>query len=72
MLDQIVEVLNEVVYLILMMFLAKNHSESQWTKTSADAFIGVVLSQLWILFLVPISNLGIKLIRNGKKSNENK
>ena len=65
--DQIVEAINEVVYLILMMFLAKNQSESRWTGAAQYVFISIILWQLWILVIVSIITAVIKLIRIVKR-----
>ena len=65
--DQVIEVLNEFVLLILIIFITKYPFESDWDKTSVDALIGIVLSQLWILLLVSIVNATIQLLRYIKK-----
>ena len=70
--DQMVEVFNESVFLILIMLLIQYHSESDWTDTAENAYIGIILSQLWILTIVSIVTgivKLIKLIRRCRKSN---
>ena len=44
--NQIIEVLNESVLFILAIFLIDRSSESEWTDTAVNAFIGTILSHL--------------------------
>ena len=66
--DQVVEISNECVLLILIIFLTNYPSESDWTNTSEDTLIGIILSQLLILFLVSIANAIIQFVRYVKKN----
>ena len=66
--DQVVEISNEFVLLILMIFLTNYPSESDWTNTSEDTLIGIILSQLLILFLVSLANAIIQFVRYVKKN----
>ena len=66
--DQVVEISNECVLLILMIFLTNYPSESDWTNTSEDTLIGIILSQLLILFLVSLANAIIQFVRYGTKN----
>ena len=59
--DQIVEVLSEIVFFLLMILLTKFYSESKWTSVAVNVFIGVILSQLWILLFIPASICIFKL-----------
>ena len=44
--DRVVEVINEIVVLVLIVFLIKYRSKSEWTSTAENEFIGIVLSQI--------------------------
>ena len=52
--NQIIEVLNEFVLFILAIFIIDYRSESEWTDTAVDAFIGIIVSHLCILLIVTI------------------
>ena len=61
--DQMVQVFNESVFLILIMLLIKYRSESDWTDTAENVFIGIILSQLSILMIVSMASGIIKIVR---------
>ena len=50
--DQIVEISNESVFLILMVFIANFSSESKWNIIGEVIFISIILMHLGILFVV--------------------
>ena len=72
--DQLVEIINEFVFLVLITILIQYRYEPDWNDTSADIFIGIILSQLWILLLISIISSIIKLARfiQRKKTKSNR
>ena len=71
--DQVVEVSNELVYFILIILLIRLYAESKWTDIAVYLYIGIILSQLLVLFIVSIVNgviSLIKLIKNFSTSND--
>ena len=68
--DRIAEVFSELVFLILLFFLTIYNSESKWTSTAENKYIGIILSLVLILFIVSIVSLIIelvKIVRNARK-----
>ena len=66
--DQIVEILSEVVYLVLMVLLTQYTDNEKWTKTATYVFIGIIFSYIWILLFLSIYTLskfilGIGIVR---------
>ena len=61
--DQTVEIFNEFVFLILILFLVHYPSESDWIHIAEDAFIGIIMSQIWILTAVSMISSIIKLAK---------
>ena len=61
--DHVVEIFNEFVLLILMILLNKYNSESDWTEMAESLYIGIILSQLWILLFVSLINGCVKLVK---------
>ena len=52
--DQIVEILNEVIYLVLMVLLTQFTEYDKWTKRATFLFIGIILSYTWVLLFFSI------------------
>ena len=61
--DQVVELSNEAVFFVLMMLLIRFYSEEKWTNIAVHLYIGIILSQLLILFIVSIAYGIIRLVR---------
>lgn len=53
--DQLLEIVNESIYLILILFLLFNNDISDWPTESKYAFIGIMLSNFVIVFIVSLS-----------------
>ena len=60
--DQVVEVSNEVVFFFLILLLIQFYSESEWTNFTVNFYIGIILSQLLILLMVPIAIAMIRFL----------
>ena len=61
--NQVVEVCNELVFFTLIILLMQLYSESKWTDLTTNIFIGIIVSQLWILLIVSMTNAIARLIR---------
>ena len=61
--DQIVYISNEFIFQILISLLIKYHNALKWTDTSENIYIGIIVSQLWILLIVSIISGSFKLVR---------
>ena len=61
--DQAIEIFNEFVFLVLLLILIQYRYESDWTDIAANAFIGIILSQICIISLVSVISGFIKLLR---------
>ena len=70
--DQVVEVLNEIVYFVLILFLIKFDSEPKWTSFTVYLYIGIIFTQLLILSLTSITGGIIGLVRLAKRSITNR
>ena len=70
--DQSIEALNEIVFLVLIILVTKYNSESKWTTTTSNIFIGVILSHLIILLIVSIISAITKIVKfiNESKTRE--
>ena len=70
--DQVIEVLNEVVFFVLIILSINFYSQEQWTDIVVYLYIGVILSQLLILFIVSIVYAVLNLVRFIKQINTRK
>ena len=70
--DQVVEVLNEVVFFALMILLVKLDSQSKWTSIAVYLYIGIIFSQIFILCFTSITSGIVRLVRLIKRSKTNR
>ncbi|CAI2368117.1 unnamed protein product [Moneuplotes crassus] len=70
--NNIIEIVNELIFLTLSFFLCLFNSESKWTPTVTKAFSFIILSNSLIITLIMISTLIVTIINNIKCSSRNK
>ena len=61
--NQVVEVFNETIVFVLIIFLANFNSEEKWKEPVVHTFIGIILFQAYTLLLVTIIGAIVKLFR---------
>ena len=66
--DQIIEILNEIVYLVLIVLLTQYTDFDKWDKIATFVYIGIILSYTWVLLALSIlmfikAILGIGVVR---------
>lgn len=52
--DQIIEILNEIIYLVLIVLLTQYTDFDKWTKLATFVYIGIILSYTWVLLAFSI------------------
>ena len=66
--DQIIEILNEIIYLVLIVLLTQYTDYDKWDKVATFVYIGIILSYTWVLLALSIIMfikviLGIGVVR---------